>query len=235
MVDLLVLFLEVFIIFLTSQYIFKAFFLLLYITVRSRRLAVFILSLFFLPGVVVHELSHLLTAEVLRVKTHGIEFIPELSEGKLKMGSVLVEDSDFFRQFLIGVAPVVSGVLFLVSLFFLVTPYISLQTIFSSIFTFLLSLFFLYIIFVVANTMFSSKKDIDGAVELFILVMVVLLMGFILKIDWGKYVISFLDKKETREILENGILFLFVPLTLNLLSAISSSLILRKKGIQISR
>ncbi len=234
MLNLLALTLEILIIFLTSQYIFKSFFLLLLLMFRNKSISVSVLSFFFLPGVIVHELSHLLTAEVLRVKTHGIEFFPELHGGSLKMGSVLVEDSDLFRQFLIGIAPFISGLSILFALFFFISPYISLEHIFSSVSSFLLSVVFLYAVFIITNTMFSSKKDMDGAVELIFITIVIFVMCFILKLHVENYIIIFFEREEIKKMLEKIIFFLCIPLSLNILSAILASVMLKRKGIQIS-
>lgn len=233
MVNLFVLILEAIIIFLTSQYIFKAFFLLLLVTFKSKSVAISIISFFFLPGVIIHELSHLLTAEVLRVKTHGIEFFPELHSGHLKMGSVLVENSDFFRQFLIGIAPFLSGVSLLIAVFFFVSPFISLGNIFSSVNSFLLSVGFLYVVFVITNTMFSSKKDMEGAIELMVLMLVFLVMCFILQLHVERYIFTFFENEDVKNLLEKIIFFFCIPLSLNLLSAIFASVVLRRKGIYI--
>lgn len=233
MINLLILLLEVFLIFSTSQYIFKAFFIISYLTFKSKKVAIGLLSFFFLPGVIIHELSHLFSAEILRVKTHGIEFFPELQDGQLKMGSVQVEQSDFFRQFLIGVAPFISGMTIIIALFYFISPYISVQNLLSSYLSVILSVCFLYIIFVITNTMFSSKKDMEGALELTVVFIILVVICFIAGIHLDKLLASFLQIQNIQNMVNASLLFLLVPLGLNLLSALIASVVLSRKGIRI--
>ena len=68
-------------------------------------------SLLFLPGTVLHELSHWIVAEILQVRTGEITILPDF-EGKgesQRLGSVATARSDPFRGFLIGVAPFITG------------------------------------------------------------------------------------------------------------------------------
>ncbi len=87
----------------------QAVFLLL---TRSPVLALGLFSVLFFPGVLIHELSHLLTAKLLRVRTGKFSLIPQLQpEGSLRLGYVEAEPSDPLRETLIGAAPLFSGVL----------------------------------------------------------------------------------------------------------------------------
>lgn len=84
----------------------------------STRPGILFYSLLVLPGTIIHELSHWLTAEILRVRTGEITIFPDLSGegGRERLGSVATAKSDPFRGFLIGVAPFVSGLIILVIL-----------------------------------------------------------------------------------------------------------------------
>lgn len=75
-------------------------------------------SLIFLPGTIIHELSHWLVAEILRVQTGEITIFPDIDQGgeSRRLGSVATAKSDPFRGFLIGLAPFISGTLILVIL-----------------------------------------------------------------------------------------------------------------------
>ncbi|MFH1244347.1 MAG: hypothetical protein V1487_02100 [bacterium] len=75
-------------------------------------------SVLVLPGTVVHELSHWLVAEILQVRTGEIVVLPELrGQGKEeRLGSVQTERTDPFRGFLIGMAPLITGLLILLTL-----------------------------------------------------------------------------------------------------------------------
>jgi hypothetical protein len=64
----------------------------------------------FLPGTLLHEVSHWLTAFLLGVQTGRFTLWPNLKKGgELQMGSVQVELSDPFRHSLIGLAPLIFG------------------------------------------------------------------------------------------------------------------------------
>lgn len=74
-------------------------------------------SLLFLPGTILHELSHWLTAEILGVRTGEITILPNFEEpvngGREKLGSVQTERTGPLRSFLIGAAPFFTGILIL--------------------------------------------------------------------------------------------------------------------------
>lgn len=80
---------------------------------RNQGMALILFSLLFFPGVVLHEMSHWITAKLLGVRTGKIWLIPErLPDGNLRMGYVEAERVDFFRESLIGFAPLLFGGLF---------------------------------------------------------------------------------------------------------------------------
>lgn len=69
-----------------------------------------IFSVLFLPGVVVHELSHYLMARLLGVRTGRFSITPHsLGDGRLQLGYVETAQTDIFRDALIGTAPLISG------------------------------------------------------------------------------------------------------------------------------
>jgi hypothetical protein len=79
---------------------------------RRPDLTIAVFSLLFLPGVALHELSHLVMARLLRVTTGRISLIPTpLPNGRLQLGYVETAPSDFVRDALIGLAPLFSGAL----------------------------------------------------------------------------------------------------------------------------
>jgi len=80
---------------------------------RSVNITILLFSLLFIPGVFLHELSHFLTAKVLRVRTGNFSLLPEpMPDGKLRMGYVETVPTDILRDSLIGLAPIVFGSLF---------------------------------------------------------------------------------------------------------------------------
>lgn len=85
----------------------QAVFLLL--TRRVEAATVFF-SLIFFPGILVHELSHYVTAKLLKVRTGKISLIPEpVGRGRIRLGYVETATSDPLRDTLIGMAPLIAG------------------------------------------------------------------------------------------------------------------------------
>lgn len=127
-----------------------------------------VISFIFLPGIIFHELSHLLFASFLFVPAGEIEFMPKVEGRSIKLGSVMIGKTDPIRRFIIGVSPVVFGVLVIGSILY-----------FSKSLTapFYVNLLIFYVLFVVGNTMFSSSKDMEGSLVL--LVLIVILSGTI--------------------------------------------------------
>ncbi len=72
-----------------------------------------IFAIIFFPGVVLHETSHFLTAKVLGVQTGRFSLIPQAQpDGKLRLGFVETGRGGFVRDALIGVAPLITGCVF---------------------------------------------------------------------------------------------------------------------------
>ena len=84
----------------------------LLIITGSSNLAIGIYSILLLPGVFIHELSHLLMAILLRVRVLKISFVPEVTKkGKIRLGFVQTSKTDIVRDSLIGLAPFLVGLL----------------------------------------------------------------------------------------------------------------------------
>lgn len=86
---------------------------------HSHRAGIALYAFLFWPGTIFHELSHWLMAEILRVRTGKIEILPDLETiqaGEQRLGSVATVQTDPFRSFLIGFAPLFTGVAALVGL-----------------------------------------------------------------------------------------------------------------------
>ena len=84
------------------------------IITRNPQLTIGVFSLLFFPGVFLHELSHLLMAKLLGVPTGKFSLLPQvMPDGRLQLGYVEAASADFFRDSLVGVAPLVSGIVFI--------------------------------------------------------------------------------------------------------------------------
>lgn len=135
-------------------------------------------SLFFLPGVLVHELSHLLIAELIGVRTGSINIFPtEIKPGALRLGYVESEEADPFRQILIGSAPFFVG---LVIIFSIAAIGFSKPVV---------NILLLYLLFSIANTMFVSKEDRRGwwFIPLILIAIVSLFYAFNISLNLSRY------------------------------------------------
>ena len=86
----------------------------LLIATRHDVVTIWIFSLVFFPGVMLHELSHFVTAKLLGIKTGKFSLIPQaMPDGRLQLGYVETARSDIVRDSLVGVAPLIAGCLFI--------------------------------------------------------------------------------------------------------------------------
>ncbi len=92
---------------------------LLLVFFPDTKISFFIYTVFLLPGIMLHELSHWAAAKVLGVGTRSFTLIPTLREdGSIRFGSVETDRTDPVRSALIGAAPLASGALILGALVF---------------------------------------------------------------------------------------------------------------------
>jgi membrane-associated protease RseP (regulator of RpoE activity) len=86
----------------------------LYLLITRRAdVAMVLFSISFFPGILLHEASHYLVARILGVRTGRFSLIPRpLEKGKLQLGFVETQSTDWLRDALIGSAPLLSGGLF---------------------------------------------------------------------------------------------------------------------------
>ena len=113
-------------------------------------------ALLFLPGTFIHELSHFLMAKLMFVPVGKFTLMPKRYEKEVVLGSVSIAKVDIIRRLIIGAAPVIFGLLIIIST---ISFSISSEILKDWKAGFLIS----YLVFVVGNTMFSSKKDLEGA------------------------------------------------------------------------
>lgn len=82
---------------------------------RRAEIAVALFSILFFPGVFLHEISHYVAARFLGVRTGRFSLIPEpLPDGRIRLGYVETARTDFIRDALIGIAPLVAGGAFVI-------------------------------------------------------------------------------------------------------------------------
>ena len=161
--EVVFLFAELIFLYLLSRRLIQAIYRLLFTIVRSRSGAIWIVTILFFPGTVVHELAHLFVAEVLRVRTGKITLVPESLEGKeIKAGGVMIAETDPLRRTLIGLSPIYVGVGVLTAISNI--PILPILT--------------FYCMFAVSNSMFSSKEDMKGVIPFTITVALFVAAGY---------------------------------------------------------
>lgn len=129
-----------------------------------------IISILFFPGTVIHELAHFFTGIILFLKVRGLHLLPEWSGNHIVLGHVTYERADFFRGFLVGIAPLPAA---------LITLWATYQwLVIQGGQGWQLALFF-YLSFAITSTMFSSKSDLtDGAAFLLFAGLVIVILFF---------------------------------------------------------
>lgn len=161
---------ELFILFFLSQELSKILSRVFYRLTGSQHYTIHLLAFLFFPGVVVHELAHWFVAGILFVRVGDIEFLPKIQGNTVKLGSASIAKTDPFRRFLIGVAPILVGVMGFFLIYYYCKssiPGVNWQTLLA-----------VYMYFEIGNTMFSSKKDMEGALGLFIAILVIYVFLF---------------------------------------------------------
>lgn len=121
--------------------------------------AAYLYFLFFLPGVILHELSHLFTASILGVPTGRLTLFPQKTgEDNWSLGQVASAQTDVFRSSLIGLAPIIIGS---ISLILIATMGLGIKEMadVNKISLNLPTMVFLYLTLCFANTMFLSEED----------------------------------------------------------------------------
>lgn len=167
MILLLLLAVELIILYIISRNLTQRVFELCLLVFRARSVAVTIITILNFPGTVVHELSHLFTAEILGVHTGRLTLTPEsIQRDEIKAGSVMIAKTDPFRRYAIGLAPVFIGLLSITALSYVLpglwhTVIQSSVPWYSNINTLLLVLN-AYGLLAISNSMFSSPEDLKG-------------------------------------------------------------------------
>ncbi len=121
-------------------------------------------DLLVLPGVVMHELSHILVAFILRVRIVRVDLFRFRRRGDPRQGEVIVQRVDPLRMSLVGAAPLLAGVpVILYLLRWLALPALELSTVDVATLSALVrerpSLPGMYLLWAIATCMFPSAAD----------------------------------------------------------------------------
>ncbi len=211
----IMLILLIFSIWLTSRYVFQSFYDVLVKIGLGRKFSIKILAFIFLPGTIIHELSHMFMAESLRVRTGAFTVWPQEEGEHIKLGSVRVERTDPIRSFFIGIAPLLVGILVLLAL--VVAIYEILQLRLTFVYLAAAVILGSYVIFVTANTMFSSKKDIEACIEFIGIALVLIVLFYFIWDEQVPKLISFLMQGKIADSIVVMNKILAIPLGMNIL------------------
>ncbi len=165
-----------------------------YLITGDPTVALWIFFLVFLPGTLVHELSHWLAAKLLGVRTGRIVIWPQTKrDGTLWLGVIQIARADPVRSSLIGLAPLVGGSLLVA----LIGAHLQLEGLGNALATgqwelvwealiqsaslpdFLL---WLYLLFAIANRMLPSPADREPWKP--IIIFLALISVFVISTGW---------------------------------------------------
>lgn len=212
--------------------------------------AVLLYAVILFPGVLLHELSHWLTAKLLGVRTGSFSVMPrQKPDGTIQLGYVEYyrgKTLDPVRESLIGGAPMIVGTAVILLIGFKVftvtnlaaaiqsgdmdTLTITLATFFQTDFI----LLWIYLIFAISNAMLPSKSD-RRAWPAFVVAMAIL-AGFIYLLGLQNEVALGLIEPAIRVFGYLGIAFsvaIGVDLFFMLILAILESIVGRIKGVSV--
>lgn len=210
MTFLLLFLLEIVVLFFLSQQVTILLSHALLRMTKSERTTIYLFSLFFLPGTIIHELSHLLVAGILFVPVGNIEFMPVVRHDSVKLGSVSIGRSDPIRRAIIGFAPFFVGLSLMVGLVFYLLHYASFSWLMKSAIG-------VFSAFQIGNTMFSSKKDMEGSLETLGALIVIGIVFYALGLRIPQEVINYLLSEQVVNLITTASLYMLVPLVLDLL------------------
>lgn len=218
-------FTELFILFLLSKKLTRLLSLYFYNRTQSKKATIYYLAILFFPGTFVHELSHYLMAVFLNVRVGDMEFMPQMQEHGVKLGSVSVAHTDPFRRLLIGMAPFLYGTGIILGFLYFGAQY----QLFNNFWFLLITG---YAVFEIGNTMFSSRKDMEGALELLIVIFLVTVILYLTGLRLPAIDPNVLfGHPIIKQIFEKGTLFLLVPLGIDLVLLMLLGFIRRKKRL----
>ena len=163
-------------IYIVSRLIVKEFFILLRKFFKSDFPVFALISLLFLPGTIIHESAHFITALFLILPVKSMTIFPKWDNNEIKLGEVIFIKKDFLRAILVGIAPIFFGIGILFSLFYFHIYPTS---------NFWQNILYSYLIFSISANMFSSKQDLKDLLLIIpvILVLVIIFYVFDIKIN----------------------------------------------------
>lgn len=174
---------------------------------KNEKIVFSLVSLFFLPGTITHEMAHYFAALILMLQVKEVKIFPEWEKNYIKLGKVLYEKKDLVRSIIVGIAPVLAGFLFF--------WWMSVFKIFPSQ-NIILNLFFGYIVFAVSSTMFSSKQDLIDLIYILPLSIIIIGIVYIFDIRFDFILKNEISIKFLLSSIKSINFYLLLSLTINL-------------------
>ncbi len=148
----------------------------------SRRFLIFLWSLIFLPGTIIHELSHFFMAILVGARTGKIEIFPEFldedSHGGIALGSVQTQKLNIIQGVLVGLAPLFLGLGLLVWLGTLILQSYSTTTYSTLILQ-------IYLFFTISNSFFPSRSDLVHAIPAVVTMAVISVIAWLVGVQFS--------------------------------------------------
>lgn len=197
------------ILFFISRILTRSFSAFLYKFSGSQKFSLNFFHLIFLPGVLIHEFAHMISAEGMFVKTSGLNFDMKKEDNSVVMGSVSIEKTDPIRRAIIGFAPVLVGVIFISSaVFYFLSVYSPFSVLVSYVIVFV-------IVFEIGNTMYSSSRDLDGTLELLAVISIISLVLYLFGFRVPSEVINFLGSYEVQNLFSKANFALLITIIID--------------------
>ena len=153
--------------YLLSRWLTQTLYGLFHALFRTRSISVSLVTLLLFPGTVVHELSHLFTAEILGVRTGKLTLVPEgIQHEEIQTGSVAIAKTGPFRRSVIGLAPLIVGMLAVATLTYLYANDVFVKN------NIVITLYY-YLLFSISNSMFPSAVDMAGVWQLMVTILII--------------------------------------------------------------
>jgi len=144
---------EIIAIYFLAHYLLNVSFHLMRKLFRSDSFIIWITAILYLPGTILHEISHYFFALLLAMNPEEVSIFPQIEKDHIRLGHVLYRrhESDVVRPIIIGIAPFFGaiGILWVIQSFHLFPGGVWWQTV-----------LFGYLILTITANMFSSKQDL---------------------------------------------------------------------------
>ena len=170
---MIVFFVQIIAIYIISRLIIKELFIFLRKFFKTDFPVFSVVSLLFLPGTIIHETAHFITAILLILPVKSMSIFPKWDENEIKLGEVLFIKKDFLRAILVGIAPVFFGIGILFSLFyFKIYPANNVG----------LNILYSYLIFSISANMFSSSQDLKDLILIIPVILFIIIIFYVFNI-----------------------------------------------------